>query len=239
MATNNMLMEFEIEIPKQSRVTLQKPCQLLSPDSEKSNRATRRPFWKWHHWKSIDFFWYTQVMCQWSLDSIFTAKLKLESGNQKIQYGRQAAILKVTSLKINRLLPIATNNMLVKFEIEIPKQAWVTLRKPCRLQTDGQTDRRTDGQTDGQTDRRTGRRTRWIQYTPPITSLGGGGGGGGGISGGIITHKQQPLKTFIMKSFPKSTKTQFGAIYMTYKTCQFWPFEYFFWCLQMPVHTST
>ena len=30
--------------------------------------------------------------------------------------------------------------------------------------------RQTDGRTDGQTDRR----TRWIQYTPPPTSLGGG-----------------------------------------------------------------
>ena len=40
------------------------------------------------------------------------------------------------------------------------------LRKPCRLQTDGRTDGRTDRRTDG--------RTRWIQYTPPPTSLGGG-----------------------------------------------------------------
>ena len=71
------------------------------------------------------------------------------SGNQKIQYGRQAAILKVASLKINRLLPMATINMHMKFEIEIPKQTWLMLRKPCRLQTDGQTDGR----------------TRWIQYT--------------------------------------------------------------------------
>ena len=68
----------------------------------------------------------------------------------------------MTSLKINRLLPMATINMHMKFEIEIPKQTWLMLRKPCRLQTDG----RTDGQTD--------RRTRWIQYTPPPTSLGGG-----------------------------------------------------------------
>ena len=67
-------------------------------------------------------------------------------------------ILKVTSLKMNRLLPMATINMHMKFEIEIPKQTWLMLRKPCRLQTDG----RTDG------------RTRWIQYTPPPTSLGGG-----------------------------------------------------------------
>ena len=41
---------------------------------------------------------------------------------------------------------MATINMHMKFEIEIPKQTWLMLRKPCRLQTDG----RTDGQTDGQ-----------------------------------------------------------------------------------------
>ena len=146
IATNNMHMKFEIEIPKQSWVTLQKPCQLQSPDTEKSNMATRRSFWKWHCWKSIDFFPYTQVMCQWSLDPIFKAKLKLGSGNRKIQYGRQAAILKVTSLKINRFLSIATSNMHMKFEIKIAKQSWVTLRKPCRLQTDGQTGRQTDRQ---------------------------------------------------------------------------------------------
>ena len=132
---------------------LRKLCQLQSLDAEKSNMTTRRPFWKWHCWKSIGFFPYTEGMCQWSLDLIlFNAKLKLESGSWKIQYGRQAAILKVTSLKINRLLPIATNNMHMKFEIEIPKQTWVTLRKPCHLQTDGQTDRQTDSQTDGQGD---------------------------------------------------------------------------------------
>ena len=60
--------------------------------------------------------------------------------------------------EINRLLPMATNNMHMKFQIEIPKQTWATLRKPCRLQTDGQTDRR----------------TRWFQYTPPPISMGGG-----------------------------------------------------------------
>ena len=56
--------------------------------------------------------------------------------NRKIQYGCQAANLKVTSLKIIRFLSIATNNAHTKFEIEIPKQALVTFRKPCRLQTD-------------------------------------------------------------------------------------------------------
>ena len=47
---------------------------------------------------------------------------------------------------MNRLLPMATINTHMKFEIEIPKQTWLMLRKPCRLQTDGQTDRRTYGQ---------------------------------------------------------------------------------------------
>ena len=89
--------------------------------------------------------------------------MKLESGNQKIQYGRQAAILKVTSLKINRLLPLATINMHMKFEIEIPKQTWLMLRKPCRLQTDGGTEGRTDRRTD-----------KVNPVYPPPTSLGGG-----------------------------------------------------------------
>ena len=86
---------------------------------------------------------------------MFKAKVKLEFGNQKIQYDRQAAILKVTSLKINRLLPMATMNMHMKFEIEIPKQTWLMLRKPCRLQTD----------------ERTGKVN---PVYPPPTSLGGG-----------------------------------------------------------------
>ena len=43
---------------------------------------------------------------------------------------------------------MATINMHMKFEIEIPKQTWLMLRKPCRLQTDGRTDRRMDGRTD-------------------------------------------------------------------------------------------
>ena len=38
----------------------------------------------------------------------------------------------------------------MKFEIEIPKQTQVALRKPCHLQTDRQTERQ----------------TRWIQYSP-------------------------------------------------------------------------
>ena len=72
----------------------------------------------------------------------------------KIPDGCQVAILKVTLLKINRLLPMANKNRHMKFQIKIPKQTWVTLRKPCFLQTD--------------------KRTRWFQYTlpPPTNFLG-------------------------------------------------------------------
>ena len=62
--------------------------------------AARRPFWKWHRWKSIGFCLRPPSTCIW-------------------------------------------NHVVYR-----------------------PTDRRTDGQTDG--------RTRWIQYTPPLTSLGGG-----------------------------------------------------------------
>ena len=146
-------LKFGVDIQSQTKV---------SPETKKSNMATRRPFWKWRQWKSTGSYPYIQVLCHLSLELIFKAKLKLESGNQKIQYGClaailklallkinrllhiyisivlllcQAAILKVTSLKINRLLPMATINMHMKFEIEIPKQTWLTLRKPCHLQS--------------------------------------------------------------------------------------------------------
>ena len=133
-------MKFETEIPKWTWVTLRNHATNRVQKQKKSNMATRQPFRKWGHWKSIGSYPYTKVLCHWSLELIFKAKLKLKCGNQKIQHGCQAAILKVTSLKINRLLPMTTINMHMKFEIEIPKQTWLMLRKPCHLQTDGRTD---------------------------------------------------------------------------------------------------
>ena len=112
MATSKMHIKYEIEIP--NRVTLLKPCHRQSP----ANMAARRPFCKWHYWKSTGFFPYTQVMSRWSLNLIFKAKIKLESGNRKIQHGCQVAILKVTSLKINRLLPTDTNTRIWNFKLK-------------------------------------------------------------------------------------------------------------------------
>ena len=55
---------------------------------------------------------------------------KVSPENQKIQYGHQAAILKVTSLKINRLLPIYISIVPLKFAVDIQSQTKVRVRKP-------------------------------------------------------------------------------------------------------------
>ena len=125
-----MHMKFETEIPKQTWVTRPKPCRLQIPETEKSNMATRQPFRKWVHWKSIGSYQYTQVLGHWSFEFIFKAKLKLESGNRKIHYGRQTAILKLTSLKINRLLPIHISIVPLKFGVDIQSLTKVRVRKP-------------------------------------------------------------------------------------------------------------
>ena len=46
MTTINVHVKFEIEIPKQTWLTLWKPYHLESPETEKPNMAARRPFWK-------------------------------------------------------------------------------------------------------------------------------------------------------------------------------------------------
>ena len=89
-----------------------------------------QPFWKWHRWKSIGSYPYIQVLCHLSLELIFKAKLKLESGNQKIQYGCLVAILKLTWLKINRLLHIYISIVPLKFKVDIQSQSKFRVRKP-------------------------------------------------------------------------------------------------------------
>ena len=53
-----------------------------------------------------------------------------ESKNRKIQYGHQAAILKMMLLKINRLLPIYISIVPLKFEVDIQSQSKVRVWKP-------------------------------------------------------------------------------------------------------------
>ena len=127
-------MTFETEIPKQNWVTLPKLCCLQSPETDKSNMATRQPFRKWGHWKSLGSYLYTRVLGHWSFEFIFKAKLKFQSGNQKIQYGCQADILKLTLLKINRLLPIYISTVTLKFRVHIQSQTKIRVRKPKIIQ---------------------------------------------------------------------------------------------------------
>ena len=139
--------------------------------------AARQPFWKRYHWKLKGFGPWPQTTCIWNVKFEFQSQLELHSGNHAtyrvqilknpclpgghfesniaenpmhtsdvpVKFGLD--IQSQTKVKTNRLLSIATNNMHVKFEIEIPKQTWVMLQKPCCLQTDEW--------------------TRCIQYAPP------------------------------------------------------------------------
>ena len=42
--------------------------------------AARRPFWKWHRWKSIGFCLWPPSTCIWNLKLKFQSKLDLRSG---------------------------------------------------------------------------------------------------------------------------------------------------------------
>ena len=125
----------------------------LSPKAKIKTNTAKQPFWKRCRWKSYGFYphrdmvyTHVHVYCATGAWSYYCKpNLSQESGNHKILYGHQTAILEGTLLKINRLLPMATINMHMNFGIESPEQTWLTLRKPCCLQTDGG--------------------TMWIQYT--------------------------------------------------------------------------
>ena len=43
--------------------------------------AARRPFWKWHHWKSIGFCPWPPTTCIWNSKLKFQSKLELRSRN--------------------------------------------------------------------------------------------------------------------------------------------------------------
>ena len=113
-----------------------------SRETKKTNTATRRPFLNECHWKSIGSYPYIYIYYMYIYISTVPFKLGVDIQSQtkvrvlqtkKFQYGHQVAILKIKSLKINSLLPMTTINMHRKFEIEISKQTWLTLRKPCHI----------------------------------------------------------------------------------------------------------
>ena len=107
MTTINMHMKFEIEIPKQTWLTLRKPCHLQSPETEKSNMAARRPFWKMTLLKNLQ-----------------------SPETEKSNMAARRPFWKMTLLKINRLLPIYISIVPLKFEVDIQSQSKVRVRKP-------------------------------------------------------------------------------------------------------------
>ena len=118
--TSNMLLKFGLDIQSQTEVRVQKlknPIRL--PGYQVVAHGHKR-----------------YVYGIWNLNSKANSSNALEnmpptkSRHQKIQYGSQAAILKVTSLKINRLLPVYTSNVLLKFGFDIQSQTQVRVRKP-------------------------------------------------------------------------------------------------------------
>ena len=73
---SSVLLKFEVDIQSQSKVRVRKP--------KKSNMAARRPFWKWHRWKSIGFCLRPPSTCIWNLKLKFQSKLDLCSGNHAV-----------------------------------------------------------------------------------------------------------------------------------------------------------
>ena len=69
-------LKFEVDIQSQSKVK--------SLETEKSNMAARRPFWKWRSWKSIGFCLWPLSTCIWNFKLKFQSKLDLCSGNHVI-----------------------------------------------------------------------------------------------------------------------------------------------------------
>ena len=69
-------LKFEVDIQSQSKVRVMEP--------KKSNMAARRPFWKWHRWKSIGFCLWPPSTCIWNLKLKFQSKLDLCSGNHVV-----------------------------------------------------------------------------------------------------------------------------------------------------------
>ena len=69
-------LKFKVDIQSQSKVRVRK--------RKNSNMAARRPFWKWHRWKSIGFCLWPPSTCIWNLKLKFQSKLDLCSGNHVV-----------------------------------------------------------------------------------------------------------------------------------------------------------
>ena len=132
IATNNMYMEFEIEIIKQSWVTPWEPCRLI--------RKPKDPIWlpgghlkvaslKMDMLLPIDT---GNVLLK--VGSDIQSRTKVRGWKPKNPIWPPGAIFKMTLLKINQLLPIYTSIMLQKFGVDIQSQTKVRVWKQKKNQ---------------------------------------------------------------------------------------------------------
>ena len=109
--TGNMLLKFGFNVQSQIEIRVRKlknpiclPGGHFESDTAENQQAASHI--------------YTQVICYWSLELIFKAKMKLESGNWKIQYGCQEAILQVICYWSLHLI-FKARNWKIHFESDI------------------------------------------------------------------------------------------------------------------------
>ena len=125
ICTCNLKQEFQIKLE-------------LCLENHATYRVQRRKVQYGRHatnWKCRHKNWQASTLIHkflfyWSLELIFKAKLIPETKNPIWPPGCHFTR---TPLKINGLLHMATIIIHMTFETEIPKQTWLTLRKPCLL----------------------------------------------------------------------------------------------------------
>ena len=122
-------LKFGVDIQSQTKVRVRKPKNPIWPpgghfesDIAENQLASAHD----HHQYAYEILnWISKA----NLTYIPETMPPTESRNRKKQYGRQAAILKMTSLKINRLLPIYISIVPLKFGVDVQSQTKVKVRK--------------------------------------------------------------------------------------------------------------
>ena len=123
-------LKLGVDIQSQTKVTVWKPKNTIWPPGGhfESAVAENQQASAYDHHQHVYEVW------NWNSKANLTYTPETmpptESRNQKIQYGHQVAILKMTLLKINRPLPIYISIVPLKFEVDIQSQSKVRVWKP-------------------------------------------------------------------------------------------------------------
>ena len=123
-------LKFGVDIQSQSKITVWKPKNPIWPPVSHFESDVAEN----HYTPAYDHHQHAYDIWNWNSKANLTYAPETmpptESRNRKKQYGRQAAILKLTSLKINRLLPIYISIVPLKFGVDIQSQSKITVWKP-------------------------------------------------------------------------------------------------------------